>query len=235
MQIFDLGANLLILRKKKRISQDELGEMVGVSGAQIGRYEKGKDNISNEMVRKLSNALEVTEIELRGLNKMEILTSERKGQPERLGSRTDTGKPGGYVERKIPLYDAIAVGGNYLLADQTPLSEPIEYIDPGDLLRAATGAMRIYGHSMFPKYPSGCTVTFRKADKELIFWGEDYVLEMEDRRILKRLEKSENKENVKAVSYNKSEQYVYADVEIPIGKIKRLFMVLGKVELEASI
>lgn len=108
-------------------------------------------------------------------------------------------------------------------------------INPGSFLRAATGSLRIYGHSMFPKYPAGCIVAFKDADLEVIIWGEDYVIELEDRRIIKRLEKGRTDQTVTAVSYNKSDTYIYDPIEIPIRKIKRLFMVLGKIELEASI
>lgn len=233
-----IGAKLLMLRTSRRMNQEEFAALFDMTRQTYAPYENDKKPVDRELLYQMSKALNISEEDLtRGVSD-ENGTSERKSTMKALGSDSDTEIPGGYVKKKvplIPLYDAIAVGGNNILADQSPLSEPIEYIDPGDLLRPATGAMRVYGHSMFPKYPSGCTVTFRAADKEMIFWGEDYVLEMEDRRILKRLEPSEVKGNVKAVSYNKSEQYVYAPVEIPVKKIKRLFMVLGKVELEASI
>lgn len=88
---------------------------------------------------------------------------------------------------------------------------------------------------MFPKYPAGCIVAFKDADMEVIHWGEDYVIELSDRRIIKRVEKGDEKGWIKAVSYNKSSEYVYSPIDIPVTKIKRLYMVLGKVELEASI
>lgn len=144
-------------------------------------------------------------------------------------------KPKPIEAHQIPFYDAVAVGGFALLADQSAITEPTDMIEPGTFFRAATGSLRIYGHSMFPKYPAGCIVAFREADKEVIIWGEDYVVELEDRRIIKRIEKGKNEQNILAVSYNKSESYIYESVDIPVRKIKRLFMVLGKIELEASI
>lgn len=140
----------------------------------------------------------------------------------------------GSAPKKIPFYDVIAVGGQALLADQVVNGHP-EMIEPGTFLKRATGSLRIYGHSMFPKYPAGCIVAFKDADLEVIIWGEDYVIELSDRRIIKRVEKGDEKGWIKAVSYNKSEEYVYSPIDIPVTKIKRLYMVLGKVELEASI
>jgi phage repressor protein C with HTH and peptisase S24 domain len=136
----------------------------------------------------------------------------------------------------IPLYDAVAVGGNAMLADQAPVSEPAEYIDPGSWLRAATGSLRVYGNSMFPKYPAGSIIAFKESKSGVIIWGEDYVIELEDRRIVKRIDKSKIEGHIKAVSYNtNNEKYTYDPVDIPVQAVKRLYMVLGCVTLEASI
>lgn len=72
---FDFGANLLRLREKKTLTQDQLGEMIGVSGAQIGKYESNENMPRQDKVWKLSKALGVSEAELRGLNVKENLTS----------------------------------------------------------------------------------------------------------------------------------------------------------------
>lgn len=138
--------------------------------------------------------------------------------------------------KKIPFYDTVAVGGASLLAEQNPVYDNnAELIDPGTWFRTASGALRVYGHSMFPKYPAGCIVAFKESEKDVLIWGEDYVIELKDRRIVKRVEKSKEVGCISAVSYNKSEEYVYASIDIPITKIKRIFMVMGKVEMEASI
>lgn len=137
---------------------------------------------------------------------------------------------------RIPLFDTIAVGGlSLLMEDQQAYNVPTTMIEPGDILKGATGSLRVYGHSMFPKYPAGCIVGYREADRELIIWGEDYVIELDNRRIIKRVEKHEKHDYVRAVSYNKSEEYRYEDLDIPLKKIRRLYFVVGKAEIEASI
>lgn len=93
-----------------------------------------------------------------------------------------------------------------MVNEQEPVySSGTEMINQGTWFRTATGALRVYGHSMFPKYPSGSIIAFKPADKEVILWGEDYVIELSDRRIIKRIEKSANAGTINAVSYNKSE------------------------------
>lgn len=65
---FDFGRNLLNLREKKLLTQAELGALIGVSGAQIGRYESNRDRPRGPKVAKLASALEVSEADLMGYN-----------------------------------------------------------------------------------------------------------------------------------------------------------------------
>ena len=90
-QKFDFGRNLLNIRTKKMLSQDELGLKIGVSGAQIGKYESGENMPRIEKVWKLCEALGVTESELRGLTLYNKHTSESKvSEPEpKFGNKSE--------------------------------------------------------------------------------------------------------------------------------------------------
>ena len=55
-----LGQKMANLRKKKKISQNELGKRVQTSGDIIGRYERGEVKPSVEVVTKIANTLEVS-------------------------------------------------------------------------------------------------------------------------------------------------------------------------------
>lgn len=67
-----LADNMMLLRKKKDLSQAELGKMIGTSGDVIGRYERGDISPSIEAVAKIADALEVSVDYLIGKTKMEI-------------------------------------------------------------------------------------------------------------------------------------------------------------------
>lgn len=56
----DLGENIMLTRKKKGLSQAELGKLIGTSGDVIGRYERGDIKPSIEVVTKIADALEVS-------------------------------------------------------------------------------------------------------------------------------------------------------------------------------
>lgn len=53
------GTKIRLFREKKRLSQEELAHLVGVSQVTIGNWEQGK-SIRHEFIRKLANALEVS-------------------------------------------------------------------------------------------------------------------------------------------------------------------------------
>jgi transcriptional regulator with XRE-family HTH domain len=210
--VFINGYNLKKFRELQNMTQDDLGMAVTVTRQTINTWEARESvKMDEKKLDKLAKALRVSKNEL----------ISRKN--------TNTGT-------EIPFYDSVLLGEISVLAEQgVDYSTNVEMIDPGTWFRGANGALRVYGHSMYPKYPAGCIIAFKTADKEVIIWGEDYVIELEDRRIVKRLDKSDNPGYVKAISYNKSQDYSYPPIEIPIQKIKKLYMVLGKVELEVSI
>ena len=56
----DFGDNMMLIRKKKRLSQADLGKLIGTSGDVIGRYERGDIKPSIEVVQKIADALEVS-------------------------------------------------------------------------------------------------------------------------------------------------------------------------------
>lgn len=211
----DTWETIQTLIAEKKVKKTAFAQKMGISRNTLDSWIKEITSPDQKDVKKMS----------------EILSELPDEMTEKAGRIVSLNK------ELIPFYDAAAVGGQALLADQTPVSEPVEYINPGSWLRGATGSLRVYGNSMFPKYPAGSIIAFKESKSGVIIWGEDYVIELEDRRIVKRLEKSEIKDHVKAVSYNinGNNKYMYDPIDIPMHAVKRLYMVLGMVLIEASI
>lgn len=67
-----LGEHISVLRKKKKLAQNELGKRAGTSGDLIGRYERNEVNPSIEVVIKIADALEVSIDFLVGKTDVEI-------------------------------------------------------------------------------------------------------------------------------------------------------------------
>lgn len=53
----DIGLMIKMRRKELKISQERLGEMVGVSYQQIQKYESGKDKVRADRLRDIASAL----------------------------------------------------------------------------------------------------------------------------------------------------------------------------------
>lgn len=56
----ELGDNMMLIRKRKKLSQADLGKLIGTSGDVIGRYERGDIKPSIEVAGKIADALEVS-------------------------------------------------------------------------------------------------------------------------------------------------------------------------------
>ena len=55
-----VGENILKLRKRKKFTQKELAELVGVSHPRISEIEKGKANPTLSLLSRIADALETT-------------------------------------------------------------------------------------------------------------------------------------------------------------------------------
>lgn len=72
------GEHITTLRKRKSISQSELGKAVGTSGDIIGKYERDEVKPSVEVASKIADALEVSLDFLVGKTNVEIDTKALK-------------------------------------------------------------------------------------------------------------------------------------------------------------
>jgi len=55
-----LGDKIVDLRKEKNLNREELGKLVGTSGAMIGKYERNEMTPSVEMAKNIAEALDVS-------------------------------------------------------------------------------------------------------------------------------------------------------------------------------
>jgi hypothetical protein len=144
------------------------------------------------------------------------------------------------AKKKIPFYDVQTIGGiNRLSANMDAVKHPEQWIDAGDWFIDATAAMRHYGNSMV-EYPSGCILALREIiDKDLIVYGKNYVIETDEYRITKRLQRCDS-DNEYLIAYSTNPE-TYPDGKqihepIPIHRksIRHLAIVLGYVVKEQS-
>lgn len=142
----------------------------------------------------------------------------------------------------IPLYDGVMTATK-MAQELTPQSEPVEMVNAGDWFRDATAAMRVHGDSMYPDYVSGSIVAMKEVfNKRLIVYGQDYLIETSEYRVLKRLQKSENKQSWLACSTNQEiweagdlkGRLIHEPFDIHLDDVVRLYQILGSVKRNHS-
>lgn len=72
----NIGTVVTRLRKEKKLSREELGTIVGTSGAVIGRYERNEITPSVEMANKMAQALDISLDYLAGNNS--VIVTDKK-------------------------------------------------------------------------------------------------------------------------------------------------------------
>jgi len=194
--------NLIALRNKKKLSQQEVADFVGISQVSYSMWERGETKPKHKSILRLKELFE---------------------------------DPDDRKTYKIPLYDDVgSIGGTSMVAENTAVYNPTDFIDAGDLFPGATAAIRHYGDSM-REYPSGCVLLLQEIPPPYFFvWGEDYVIEYGYRnRITKKVQKGDSKEFIVAYSTNedtyKDGRLIHEPVEVPVGEIRKILLVLGHI------
>lgn len=143
----------------------------------------------------------------------------------------------------IPFYDMDAEAGTIRVSNMEDGNEPEEYIDAGDWFLDADSAMRVHGDSMFPEYKSGSIVVMREVfDKRLVVYGEDYMVQTCEYRVIKRLYKGNTESHWLACSVNEETwekglmagRLIYEPFEIFIDDVIKLCRVIGCVKRTES-
>lgn len=123
----------------------------------------------------------------------------------------------------IPYFDVSAAAGNPAFVLEESQTEPADRIHVNEL-QGAEVAISVYGDSMADAYPSGSIIALRKVhDVSVIPYGEAYVIETPDHRMLKYIKKGSTNETVLLVSHNPE----YEPFEVPRKSIKKLWKVIG--------
>lgn len=213
-------------------SKAELASILGVKAPKFSEILNSRMNIGTDLAATLCSSFKINSLWLLTGNGNMLIDKE-----ERVVAKEEKKR------HLIPLYDLTAIGGRQYGADMLPASAPTEMIDTGDWFQDATAAMRVQGDSMSPEYKSGSIVALRQInDSRIIMYGEDYVIETDEIRVIKRLQRSDDPSYLMACSVN-TEQWetgpmkgrlIHEPFEIPKDSIRRLFLVLGEVRRNHS-
>jgi hypothetical protein len=202
------------------ISKRKFYEIIGVSRGTL----ESKTGITEDIMSKFFTAYPEISIDW-------LIT----GKGDMLKQKDDPAGP-----TRIPLYKDVSSIGGYTqkTAGIDSVSAPSEWIDIGDWFTNATAAIYHHGDSMM-EYPNGCILVLQQIhDIQSVFWGRNYVIETDELRVTKRLQRGKTEDSIRAYSTNE-ETYqdgtsIYEPMDIRLASIRRLFIVLGCVIRQQS-
>jgi len=206
----------------------DLAKKLGYSKSSFSQIINEKVPLSTKFIETLCNANE-------NINKVWI--TDLKGTMLKNTSNPLTNRED---KKLIPLYDGVVTAGMQETAIMDATQQPAEMIDAGDWFRDATAAMRVHGDSMYPEYKSGSIAALREVmNKRLVVYGQDYLIETTEYRVIKRLQKSDIPQNWLACSvneekYESSGRLVHEPFDVHIDDVTRLYQVLGNVKRNQS-
>jgi transcriptional regulator with XRE-family HTH domain len=178
---------------KDGVTKAEIADKLGVKPQYLTPMLNGKRNVSDRFLAKFCKNYNIDYDALFSINDLSYKSNAQFYEPEN--------KPTG--RKLIPFYDTTAAAGTLQVSNMDPVTEPAEYIDAGDWFIDADSAMRVHGDSMYPEYKSGNIVVMREVfDKRLIVYGEDYMIQTSEYKVIKRLMRSDEKGYWLACSIN---------------------------------
>lgn len=135
----------------------------------------------------------------------------------------------------VPVYDADTTGGfTGVVSSSAEVANLVGYMNSGDWFeRKETAVIRHVGDSM-TEYPNGCWLAVKRVlNPKLIVPGQNYVIETEEFRVTKRVQKGSNPDCLKLYSTNRERyddgQLIHEPFEVHLSDVRRMFSVLGYV------
>lgn len=214
----------------KGVSKSEFGRRIGVSNAFVTSIRK---SIQPDKVTAIQNEFPDLDIPwlLTGEGEM-LKESSSEYEDENLEAIIEKGD-GRNKAHMIPFYDAETTGGyeGHISSSNERVSLK-GYINAGGWFDGReTAAIRHYGDSM-SEYPNGCFLVVKEVRNiKLLVPGRNYVIETDEYRITKRVQRGSQPGMIALYSSNQEKyedgRLIYEPFEIDVQDIRRVFSVLG--------
>lgn len=217
----------------KGLNDNQMTIQAELSVGSLGKQRKGARGLSSESIAKILHSY-------KELDANWLLTSEGtmlKSDEHQVLEHTQESN-----RKLIPFFDGIVEAGTTIVANMEGAC-PSEMVDAGDFFQDATAVMQVHGDSMYPDYEPGSIIALKEVfNKRLIMFGQDYVIETSEYRVIKRLQKSDDKTCWLACSSNSEvwEQgtlkgrLIHEPFDVPVDEVKHLYLVLGQMQRKHS-
>lgn len=220
------------------ITQSEFAKRIAIDASNFSKHLTGKLPISDSLINKIVVELGVSKEWLctgNGLMYGPVQTEKTGGDNDRHPHIRTLTLPSGAIVPEIrngaKVYGLDVTAGNLgrerMFTDDLVIgSIDVPFINPD------CSIVKVSGDSMKPVINNGDMIAIREIkNPSLIFWGQIYVVLLEDYRMVKYVRKHENPDRVILRSENKE----YDDIEIEKRDICDLFIVENIIRIDNRI
>ena len=209
-------------------SQKELGEYLGITNKSYLSQLVNSDSPNREFVNKFIAIAPMISSSWLLMGEGEMLKANDNENEEQVPENN-----GKFESRIIPFYDVETTGGYHGRVTSSNVDATLAgYINAGDWFQGReTAAIRHVGDSMI-EYPDGCILAVREVrEMRLLVPGRNYVIETDEYRVTKRVQRGSTTETIALYSSNEEKysdgRLVHEPFEVNIHDIRRVFSVLG--------
>jgi phage repressor protein C with HTH and peptisase S24 domain len=207
------GADLQPIMDALSFTQVQLAEAIEVRQSTISTAASKKDKeLSYQLERKLLDYMEQSGIDIKNILS-KIDTFDKKDQKV----------------QSVPYYDVDVFASDAPLMEEIGAIEP-SYFIPIPFFRDCDFAVKVSGHSMYPKIASGDIIVVKEIrSREFLVYGEIYLIvsKTDNYRVIKYLhEDPENEQNFLLVSENGKVK----PFSMPKTELYKLYLVKGRVD-----
>ena len=214
-----------------RLTQNEFSRQVGIDSSNLSKYLNGKLAINESLINRLVINL--------GLSKRWLETGDdlpyAKSQPalpsQTLVSSRISSEPSSMANPGVPVYDIDVTAGVMPRAMMFADENIIGYIDLPNMSQRCR-IVKVSGDSMEPVINNGDYIAVREVtDTSILYWGQIYVVLLDDYRMVKYLRKHPDSGQIVLRSANPS----YDDIELPRQAIRKLFFVNNIIHIDTRM
>lgn len=210
-------------------TQQDFARLIGIDPSNMSKILSGQQRLTVRMARRI--------VANTGVSESWLFDGEDVPFPRAVPDTPRTLTDGAHVTRidddgpveaaavipgaGAPVYDVDVTAGAAELSEMFTQDRIVGYLDVPQLT-SRHPVVRVSGDSMLPRIRNGSYVQIRPvSDSSVIFWGNIYVVVLDDYRMVKVVRRHPDPEMVILHSFNPE----YDDMEIPRRSIRKLYFV----------
>lgn len=217
----EIAARIRFLISTMRLSQAAFAKRIGLDPANMSKHLSGKLPVTKGLVNRIAVDLGVSKTWLlQGEGVPFARVSTQQPQETEMPEIDYTHAPA-IAAGETPVYDIDVTAGCSELSQMFTADRVIGSVNLPSI-RKGSAIVRVNGDSMEPEIADGAYIAIRPiSDPSCIFWGQIYVIVLEDYRMVKHLRRHADPDMVILRSSNPQ----YDDIEINRSQIRQLYIV----------